>query len=567
MRNQESLPSTVFGRLGFATAWFFLGIFIPGCGSQHDYGGEQVANATEAATETEADNPPQLPKFPTADLSEAGPEEIPQPVESASASAGPDVGQQSGPENLQTMTAELPVPQTAGSKTYDGPMPEDETPEDEMSEDDIESLFDDVPRTTATLSPPKPVSPPRYSANGSTPPPWQRSKAPADRDEEDPYKGLFADLKSEQPEPKPVEPEPKEPIGSETLPKVSQPMQVLEPQAVEAPETLSFAEETVDEKAGLEESAGEQVADEDPLFDWPPAFEEDPAPVAQPTADTTPPVTSTAEVVPDESPAEEPSPGLEPFDWQAEENESPAGALPNELPSPMTNRGTEGRSRDDADSLETLPESAVQPPEPMDLWGDPVPGGSAAAQVPPPAPPAVREPPQPTRVDINNTRHLAWVLGSKLSLASLAPLMEADQVASANDWQLEAVAQLLNVEPPQPPADTIGDATPARAILGLLNNSRRVGEDLAYRHGVDHAALVEVAVKTNALVLLYEKNPALADPVRKAVEAAATRAKLPVETWQPLIDLLDRDPTNTELRSAVFDLHGRVETLLRDGDQ
>ncbi|MEM6331708.1 MAG: hypothetical protein AAF790_15865 [Planctomycetota bacterium] len=222
------------------------------------------------------------------------------------------------------------------------------------------------------------------------------------------------------------------------------------------------------------------------------------------------------------------------------------------LPPPAEPEPASGSLQDEL-SPQTSP-----PAEPAAAPGLPAAGDSADASW---------GPRESTPINVGNTRHLAWVLGSKLSWASVGqtdPQGARQPVGSSRgDWQLQAIAQLLNVTPPIAPMGLPEGQTAAQAAGQLLADSRRLGEELATRHGPDHAALVEVAVKTNLLLLLYEKKPTLGGAIRQAVDAAAARADLPPEACGPLIDLLSGEPSAASVRESVFELHSRVERLLR----
>ncbi len=160
-----------------------------------------------------------------------------------------------------------------------------------------------------------------------------------------------------------------------------------------------------------------------------------------------------------------------------------------------------------------------------------------------------------------NTRHLAWLLGGKLSLAQLADVGGAspDEVAQ---WTEETarLAEQLKVEAP-PSADP---NAPADERVGrLLNSAAAIGAELSDEYGADHAALVEMALKSNALLVLHERRPDLTPAVTRAIAAAADRADLPGYIWRDVVKELERRPTVDEVFDAVMKLHADVEAYLR----
>ncbi len=103
---------------------------------------------------------------------------------------------------------------------------------------------------------------------------------------------------------------------------------------------------------------------------------------------------------------------------------------------------------------------------------------------------------------------MAWLLGSNLSLAALANdrAAAADKVA---DWfdKSQRLAKLLDTTvadlPPRPAADQI-DPRADKAMEYLFNEGQTIGRHLATQFGDDHAALFELAVKSNILLVLYQ---------------------------------------------------------------
>lgn len=175
----------------------------------------------------------------------------------------------------------------------------------------------------------------------------------------------------------------------------------------------------------------------------------------------------------------------------------------------------------------------------------------------------IPEMPPPAAVTVTNTRRLAWLLGSKMSWSAMSHLISPQPLA-ADDWETQALAELLGVDNPPESQSASRGATPARAIGRVLSDSRRLAAQLSSRHGDDHAALVEVAVKTNVLLVVYEQNPALAGPIAGAVSKAAERAGLPNPLWDPMAELLEGEPTAESLRDEVFRLHSGIDRTLAE---
>lgn len=189
-------------------------------------------------------------------------------------------------------------------------------------------------------------------------------------------------------------------------------------------------------------------------------------------------------------------------------------------------------------------------PEPTDAAANPV----AAT---------VETPTSPT--NSVNTRLAAWRLGSNLSKAALAQDLG---VATENidGWfqEARAAADSLDTSLADIPART--DTEEASLSRGTLNylflQGQQVGRDLAGRHSADHAALFEVAVKSNLLLVLYKPGSSAANAISTAIAGAAPRANLPPELWQPLLDTISTQTPPARVQAAVRQLHADVDKHL-----
>jgi hypothetical protein len=172
----------------------------------------------------------------------------------------------------------------------------------------------------------------------------------------------------------------------------------------------------------------------------------------------------------------------------------------------------------------------------------------------------------PPAVERWNTRRAAWLLGSKLSLAALANEhgAPADQVQKLFA-QSSALAKKLNIPLKALPARPAASTAPAAygaALDYLFSKGQDIGGELAKGHGADHAALFEVAVKSNILLVLYKPAAPTTQAIASAIERAAERAKLPSTLWQPLLDALAAKSTLVDVRKAIYAMHDATDKYL-----
>ncbi len=187
----------------------------------------------------------------------------------------------------------------------------------------------------------------------------------------------------------------------------------------------------------------------------------------------------------------------------------------------------------------------------------PSPAASSAEPAAPTSPPTTHKP---------STGRLAWLLGSKWSLAALAADRGAPQ-SEVDKWfnQAQALARALGLTlPPLPEQDRYAADAPSNhaALDYLFQHGQQVGRELLDRYGPDHAALLEMAVKSNMLLALYVPGSADADAVSAAIAGAGRRAGLPAELYQPLLTELGDGASKADVSRAVFRLHAAVDQYL-----
>jgi hypothetical protein len=213
---------------------------------------------------------------------------------------------------------------------------------------------------------------------------------------------------------------------------------------------------------------------------------------------------------------------------------------------------------EETDSTSTAPSMPVEPPvatehpQPVSRHTDAT-AVSATLDVPPP-------PAAP------NTRRAAWLLGSQLSLAALAN----DRRMAANNvpiWFDEArsAGRLLGASPadlPEPPPANDSGSASKRVIDYLLIEGQRIGPEIAKHYGADHASLLEVALKSNLLILLYTPGGNDANSIAAAISRAGPQAELPAALWRPLVDLIASQAPLSDVRAAVRQMHSDVDRYL-----
>jgi hypothetical protein len=170
------------------------------------------------------------------------------------------------------------------------------------------------------------------------------------------------------------------------------------------------------------------------------------------------------------------------------------------------------------------------------------------------------------RSSMPNTRRAAWRLGSRLSQAALANDrgMSAENVTKWYD-EAASAARLLGTSIPDLPESTaaIDSGQVSQRVLDYLGiQYDRIARDLSKNNQTENAALFEIGLKSNFLILLYSPGNSTANAVSSAISRAAPQAKLPAELWRPLVEMLGKQSPVDDVRAAVRKMHMDVDEYL-----
>lgn len=162
-----------------------------------------------------------------------------------------------------------------------------------------------------------------------------------------------------------------------------------------------------------------------------------------------------------------------------------------------------------------------------------------------------------------NTRRVAWLLGTKLSLAVLAHDRAGDP-AEIKKWydQSQSLARLLGTTIDPLPTPNPGSAAGNQGIDFVFKQGQRIGRELAKRYGDAEAALFELAVKTNVLLTLYHPNAAVIQALTESMEAAGKRANLPADVVAPLAKAVAEKAPYATVRAAVYQMNRDIDRQL-----
>ena len=162
------------------------------------------------------------------------------------------------------------------------------------------------------------------------------------------------------------------------------------------------------------------------------------------------------------------------------------------------------------------------------------------------------------QANTDSTMSQAWVLGSKLSLAAALHSQGGDGALVSRQFNAASGAAVpFGVKLPSLPART-GDRVKdsAAALSYLLNTTGSpIGNILAKSHGPEHAAIFEVALKSNMLLILYGPGESTANTIANVIRSRAGNAKFLNAMTARLLQRIDAKASFQEVKTELFDLH------------
>jgi hypothetical protein len=159
------------------------------------------------------------------------------------------------------------------------------------------------------------------------------------------------------------------------------------------------------------------------------------------------------------------------------------------------------------------------------------------------------------------TKLVVWALGSRLSLAALgyhqgAPREAVDSLLT----KARTLAAEVGAEVPDLPRKTGKESADAAAVVHylLVEAAQPMGRAIDQRYGAEHAALFEVALKSNLLLLLYVPGQKEGAEIADVLVQRGRKADLPEELLRPLVAKIAARAAYPDLKEAVFRMHDDV---------
>jgi hypothetical protein len=114
---------------------------------------------------------------------------------------------------------------------------------------------------------------------------------------------------------------------------------------------------------------------------------------------------------------------------------------------------------------------------------------------------------------------------------------------------------------PFPPRAATATETYADIIHYLIKgDGAKTGQQLAEKFGIAAGSLYEVSIKSNLLLLLYE--PGDDQGIGGVIQSRMSEVGLPETLWIGVVNAINNNAAQGELKDAVFKMHDEVAAYL-----
>lgn len=155
-------------------------------------------------------------------------------------------------------------------------------------------------------------------------------------------------------------------------------------------------------------------------------------------------------------------------------------------------------------------------------------------------------------------KRLAWELGSALSLAGVLHAQDFEKaIVDRRFAAASGAASALGIKLPGLPAKTGDKINNSAVVLHYLLGSTGgpIGKILQENLGAEHAAIFEIALKSNILLLMYGPGESTTNTIANVIRTRRTAANIPNVITDTLLKLIDRQATYAEVKAELFIVH------------
>lgn len=158
---------------------------------------------------------------------------------------------------------------------------------------------------------------------------------------------------------------------------------------------------------------------------------------------------------------------------------------------------------------------------------------------------------------------VAWNLGNNLGMAAILYDLKGSATSDSLS-KAQILAQEVGASVPPFPSKSGDKIKDTASILGwLLNDAfKDVGSAVKTKYGAEEAALFEISLKADVLLLIYGPGEKEGQTIAKVIRNNAKTANLPENLWMPLVDKIESSASFDDVKSAVLEMQKNVSQHL-----
>jgi len=162
------------------------------------------------------------------------------------------------------------------------------------------------------------------------------------------------------------------------------------------------------------------------------------------------------------------------------------------------------------------------------------------------------------QANADSKKRIAWELGSNLSLSGILHAQSAEKgVVVRRFAAAKKAGAALGITIPDLPA-TSGDKIKDSALILqylLVSNGTPIGNILQQNLGPEHAAIFEIALKSNVLLMMYGPGESTTNTIANVIRNRRPTTNLPNAMTDPLLQLIARQASFAEVKAELLTLH------------
>lgn len=157
----------------------------------------------------------------------------------------------------------------------------------------------------------------------------------------------------------------------------------------------------------------------------------------------------------------------------------------------------------------------------------------------------------------------AWKMSSRWSYAAAINAKGLGEDSYGDSLQQATyAAELLDLELPEFPTIEKEDLEAAMIDYMIHTGRTQLADQLAVEYSPEYAALAELAIKSNVLLLVYTPKSQHLGPIVSSIRRAAENSTLPPSLWEELVELLKRRAPFSAVKASILRLHQQVGVYL-----